>query len=73
MRLSGLTQVDEITLMTHFSDADGERGIAHQLASFEAATHDLPGERSLANSAATLRFARRPSPRCAATGCAPAS
>jgi alanine racemase len=57
MRLSGLTQVDEIGLMTHFSDADGERGIAHQVASFEAATQDLPGERSLANSAATLRFA----------------
>ena len=60
-RLSGLTQVDEITLMTHLSDADGDlvtsRGIAHQLAAFEAATHDLPGDRSLSNSAATLRFA----------------
>ena len=58
LRLSGLTQVEEITLMTHLSDADGARGIAHQLAVFEQATHDLPGERSLANSAATLRFAR---------------
>ncbi len=57
LRLSGLTQVDDITLMTHLSDADGVRGIAHQLAAFEHATHDLPGERSLANSAATLRFA----------------
>lgn len=57
LRLSGLTQVDEISLMTHFSDADGPRGIAHQLAAFEAACGDLPGERSLANSAATLRFA----------------
>ena len=57
LRLSGLTQVDDITLMTHLSDADGARGIAHQLAVFERATHDLPGERSLANSAATLRFA----------------
>ena len=57
LRLSGLTQVEEITLMTHLSDADGARGIAHQLAVFEQATHDLPGERSLANSAATLRFA----------------
>jgi alanine racemase len=54
-RLNALPQVDEITLMTHFSDADGPRGIAHQLAAFEAATHDLPGDRSLANSAATLR------------------
>ena len=57
LRLSGLTQVDDITLMTHLSDADGARGIAHQLAVFEQVTHDLPGERSLANSAATLRFA----------------
>jgi alanine racemase len=54
-RLDALPQVGEITLMTHFSDADGARGIAHQVAVFEAATHDLPGERSLANSAAALR------------------
>ena len=54
-RLNALPQVDEISLMTHFSDADGERGIAHQVAAFEAATHDLPGERSLSNSAAILR------------------
>ena len=58
LRLSGLTQVDDITLMTHLSDADGTRGIAHQLAAFDAVTHDLPGERTVANSAATLRFAR---------------
>jgi alanine racemase len=43
--------------MTHFSDADGARGIARQVAVFETATHDLPGERSLSNSAATLRHA----------------
>ena len=54
-RLDALPQVAEIGLMTHFSDADGPRGIAHQVAAFEAATQDLPGERSLANSAATLR------------------
>lgn len=61
-RLNQLPQVEEITLMTHFSDADGDRqgqsGIAHQLAAFDAATHDLPGERSLCNSAATLRHAQ---------------
>jgi alanine racemase len=57
-RLGALPQVDEISLMTHFSDADGTRGIAHQLASFEAATRDLPGERSVSNSAATLRHGR---------------
>jgi alanine racemase len=61
-RLSGLTQVDAITLMTHLSDADAgpgaKRGIAHQLEVFNAATHDLAGERSLCNSAATLRYAQ---------------
>lgn len=55
VRLNALPQVDEITLMTHFSDADGPRGVAHQVAAFEAATADLPGERSVSNSAATLR------------------
>ena len=55
VRLNALPQVDEISLMTHFSDADGPRGIAHQVATFNAATHDLPGERSLSNSAALLR------------------
>jgi alanine racemase len=54
-RLTALPQVGEVSLMTHFADADGERGIAHQVAAFEAATRDLPGERSLANSAAILR------------------
>ena len=57
LRLSGLTQVDDIALMTHFADADGAPGIAAQQAVFDAATRDLPGERSLCNSAATLRFA----------------
>ncbi len=56
-RLNALPQVDEISLMTHFSDADGTRGIAHQVAAFARATADLPGERSLANSAAVMRHA----------------
>lgn len=56
-RLDALPQVDEISLMTHFSDADGPRGIGHQVAAFAAATRDLPGERSLSNSAAILRHA----------------
>ena len=55
VRLNALPQVSEVSLMTHFSDADDERGISHQMKVFEAATHDLPGERSLSNSAATLR------------------
>ncbi len=54
-RLNLLPQVDEISLITHFSDADGPRGIAEAMAVFNAFTEDLPGERSVANSAATLR------------------
>ncbi len=54
-RLNALPQVDEISLMTHFSDADGALGVAQQMAVFAAVTRDLPGERSLSNSAATLR------------------
>ena len=61
-RLSGLTQVEAITLMTHFSDADGAAGITRSLAVFEGATRDLPGERSLCNSAATLRYAAKSAP-----------
>jgi alanine racemase len=64
LRLSGLTQVDRVTLMTHFASADlpgpgpGDPDtVAAQRAVFEAATHDLPGERSLCNSAAILRLA----------------
>lgn len=62
-RLDALPQVGEISLMSHFSDADGERGIAHQMAAFEVATRDLPGERSVANSAALLRHAAAPAVR----------
>ncbi len=56
-RLDALPQVAEVSLMTHFADADGERGIGWQMAAFEAASHDLLGERSLSNSAAILRHA----------------
>ncbi len=56
-RLNGLTQVESVTLMTHLSDADGAGGIDAQLAVFERATRDMSGDRSIANSAATLRFA----------------
>ena len=54
-RLNALPQVDEISFMTHFSDADGGQGIAKQWAHFTAVAHDLPGERSVSNSAAVLR------------------
>jgi alanine racemase len=54
-RLNALPQVDEISLMTHFSDADGAAGVTAQMAVFAEVTRDLPGERTLNNSAATLR------------------
>lgn len=62
-RLSALPQVDEVSFLTHFSDADGSRGIEHQMAVFQQHTHDLHGERSLCNSAATLRHAHDPAVR----------
>lgn len=62
-RLNALPQVDEISHITHFSDADGVRGIAHQVAIFEQVTQDLPGERSLSNSAALLRHSAQPTVR----------
>jgi alanine racemase len=46
--------VGQITLMTHFSDADSERGVAHQMEAFERGAQGIAGARSLANSAATL-------------------
>ena len=54
-RLDALPQIDEISLMTHFADADGAAGVRAQLEVFERATDGLPGERTLANSAALLR------------------
>ena len=57
-RLNALPQVDEISLMTHFSDADGDKGIEAAVATFSKFTHDLSGERSLCNSAAVLRHAK---------------
>ncbi len=46
----------EITLMTHFADADGKRGVRWQLERFDAATAGAKFPRSLANSAAILRY-----------------
>src|SRR5215208_6425513 len=62
-RLDALPQVDEISLMTHFSDADGPKGIEHQVRVFHETTRDLPGERSLSNSAASLRHGADPAVR----------
>ena len=54
-RLNALPQIEEISFITHFSDADGPRGTAHQLDVFLRTTEDLPGERSVCNSAAVMR------------------
>ena len=49
-------QVRGVTLMTHFADADGPSGIKAQLDWFEEITKGLEAPRSLANSAALIRF-----------------
>ena len=54
--LREMPHVRSLTLMTHFADADGASGVAAQLAWFGELTKDHPGPRSLANSAALLRF-----------------
>ncbi len=48
--------VGNITLMTHYADADLERGIDWQMAHFEEATQGCDHPVSLANSAALLRY-----------------
>ena len=63
LRLSALPQVDEVSFITHFSDADSDKGIAQQADIFLTHTADLSGERSLCNSAATLRHAHDPNVR----------
>jgi alanine racemase len=55
-RLRNCSSTGEITLMTHFADADGKRGVRWQLERFEAATAGVDLPRSLANSAALLRY-----------------
>ncbi|MEJ2769235.1 alanine racemase [Mycetohabitans sp. B46] len=53
-RARACPSVGQITLMTHFSDADGETGVRHQLEMFEHGAEGIAGSRSLSNSAATL-------------------
>lgn len=59
-QLSQSDKIASITHMMHFSDADGDRfgqtGIDYQLQQFDAAIEGLPGERSVSNSAAILRY-----------------
>jgi alanine racemase len=49
-------QVKGLTLMTHFADADGPQGVKGQLDWFAEMTKDFEAPRSLANSAALIRF-----------------
>jgi alanine racemase len=46
----------ETTLMSHFADADGERGVVWQLERFQAMAGDWLGPVSLANSAAIFDY-----------------
>ena len=59
VRLNALPQVDEISLMTHFANADSDfaagGGIQAARALFNGACAGLDGEQSLSNSAALLR------------------
>ena len=62
--------------MTHFADADAGDGAerrAAQLAAFEAATRDLPGERSICQQRRHAAPRRAPGAGGAATGCGRAS
>jgi alanine racemase len=58
--LREMPNVRGLTLMTHFADADGASGVRGQLERFHGLTKDIDTElrlpRSLANSAALLRF-----------------
>ena len=51
-RLNALPQIEEISLMTHFSDADAVGGTLRQLGTFDSHSQDVMGERTLSNSAA---------------------
>jgi alanine racemase len=57
-RLRAIPSIRSITLMTHFANADDPLNagmpLVEQAQRFHGATEDLPGERSLSNSAAVL-------------------
>ena len=56
-RLAALPAIErDIVLMTHFASSDefDNATTAEQIASFQAVTHELPGERCLSNSAALV-------------------
>jgi alanine racemase len=55
-RLQEHPGVGKVTLMSHFADADGARGVDWQLETFERAATGIAAPRTLANSAAILRY-----------------
>jgi alanine racemase len=55
-KLKSHPAVGEVTLMTHFSHADEPEGVAEQLERFKGLTAAYRAPRSLANSAALLRY-----------------
>lgn len=55
-RLRACNNVREVTLMTHFATADETLGVTDQYAAFERLTAGITAPRSLANSAAVLRY-----------------
>ncbi len=55
-RLRACASVSSIALMTHFAGADGESGVTEQLEQFRNLELDPSLPRSLANSAALLRY-----------------
>jgi len=54
--LQSCAGVGERTLMTHFANADDARGVAWQMEAFERAAAGIELPRTLANSAAILRY-----------------
>lgn len=55
-RITSRIRVQTVSHMTHFAEADGPAGVKAQLESFEFGRRDLPGDASVANSAATIRY-----------------
>jgi len=55
-RLKVCKSVGQITLMTHFATADAPEGVEEAYARFDALTTEISRPRSMANSAALLRY-----------------
>ncbi|OAJ71646.1 alanine racemase [Methylobacillus sp. MM3] len=55
-RLRACASVGQLTLMTHFATADEPPGIEKQFELFDGLTSQIPAPRTMANSAAILRY-----------------